>query len=330
MSLGYVARLLAMFLLVVFTAASLNFFLPRLTGKDPVAERIAAMQETGGGGSVDLAALSAAYRARFGLDQPLWEQYVGYLSRILRFDFGFSIANYPITVNELIAQSLPWTIGLMITTTLIAFVLGSLLGALTVWPRAPRLFRQVTPFAMVFAAVPFYLIGLLLIDLFAFRLQWFPIGGGFAIGTSPAWTWSFVSEVLYHAALPALSIVLAAVGTWALQMRGMMVTVLGEDYVTFAQAKGVTPQRLFLRYGMRNAVLPQLTTLALTFGQVVTGAVLVEIVFGYPGLGTLLFQSIEYSDYFVIQGVVFMLVLTVAASMLIMDLVMPLLDPRVR
>lgn len=329
MSLAYVTRLVAMFAIVVFTAASLNFFLPRLIGKDPVAERIAAMQETGGG-SVDIEALSAAYRAKLGLDRPLLEQYLSYLRDIASFDFGFSIANYPITVNELIAKALPWTIGLMVTSTLLAFAIGSLLGALAVWPRAPTLFRAITPVAMIFAAVPFYLLGLLLIEVFAFRLKLFPLGGGFAIGSQPSWNWAFLGDVLYHAALPALAIAVAAIGTWALQMRGMMVSVLGEDYITYAQANGVTPRRLFFRYGLRNAILPQITSLALTFGQVVTGAVLVEIVFSYPGLGTLLFQSIEYSDYFVIQGVVFMLVLTVAASMLIMDLVMPLLDPRVR
>lgn len=329
MSPAYVLRLVAMFVLVVYTAATLNFFLPRLIGKDPVAERIAAMAETGGG-SVDIESLSQAYRARLGLDEPLWSQYLSYLGDIVRFDFGFSIANYPVTVNELIAQSLPWTIGLMLTATLIAFLIGSLLGALIVWPRASRIFSNLTPMIMVLGAVPFYLIGLLLIDLFAFRLGWFPIGGGYPIGARPAWSLDFAGDVLHHAALPALSIVLAAIGVWALQMRGMMVTVLGEDYVTFAEAKGVRPKRLFFRYGMRNAILPQLTTLALTFGQVVTGAVLVEVVFSYPGLGTLLFQSIGYSDFFVIQGVVFILVLTVAASMLIMDIVMPLLDPRLR
>lgn len=329
MSLAYLARLVVMFALVVFTAASLNFFLPRIIGKDPVAERIAAMQETGGG-SVDIEALSAAYRAKLGLDRPLFEQYLSYLGDIARFDFGFSIANYPVTVNELIAKALPWTIGLMATSTLVAFGIGSLLGALAVWPRAPRLFRTITPVAMVFAAIPFYLLGLLLIEIFAFRLKWFPLGGGFAIGGQPGWNWPFIGDVLYHAALPALAIAVAAIGTWALQMRGMMVSVLGEDYINYAQANGVTPQRIFFRYGLRNAILPQITSLALTFGQVVTGAVLVEIVFSYPGLGTLLFQSIEYSDYFVIQGVVFMLVLTVATSMLVMDVVMPLLDPRVR
>jgi peptide/nickel transport system permease protein len=329
MSLGYVARLVAMFVFVVFTAASLNFMLPRLIGKDPVAERISVMAEAGGG-TVDNEAKSAAYRAKLGLDQPIWQQYLNYLNDIAHFDFGFSIANYPITVNELIAQALPWTIGLMATSTLIAFVVGSLLGALTVWPRSPRIFRVVTPAAMIFAAVPFYIVGLLLIDVFAFHLGWAPIGGGFSIGAQPAWDLNFILDMLHHAALPALSIVLAAIGIWALQMRGMMVSVLGEDYVTFAEAKGVSQRNLFLRYGMRNAILPQLTTLALTFGQIVTGAVLVEIVFSYPGLGTLLFNSIEYSDYFVIQGVVFILVLTVAASMMIMDLLMPLLDPRVR
>ncbi len=170
----------------------------------------------------------------------------------------------------------------------------------------------------------------MLIYLFAARLGWFPISGGYGIISIPEWSWEFAMEVAHHAVLPSLSIIIASIGVWAIGMRGMMVTVQGEDYVTFAEAKGLKPGRIFLRYGLRNAMLPQVTALALYFGQIVTGAVLVEIVFSYPGLGSLLLDSIKLFDFPTIYGIVFILTLTVALSMLAVDLLYPLLDPRTR
>jgi peptide/nickel transport system permease protein len=183
---------------------------------------------------------------------------------------------------------------------------------------------------MVFSAIPFYLIGLVLIYFLGAKAGLFPLSGGYGIVSIPEWSWDFALEVLYHSALPGLSIVIASIGTWAIGMRGMMVTVQGEDYMAFAEAKGLKPGRLFYRYGMRNAILPQVTALALFFGQIVTGAVLVEIVFSYPGLGSLLLDSIKLFDFPTIYGIVFILTLTVALSMLIVDLLYPIIDPRVR
>ena len=218
----------------------------------------------------------------------------------------------------------------MITTTLLAFLIGTLLGAAAGWYRNSKLLSVVSPIIMVFSAIPFYLLGLVLIYIFASRLGWFPVSGGYGLTSVPEWSWDFAFEVLEHATLPALSILIASVGTWAIGMRGMMVTVQGEDYMTFAEAKGLKASRLFYRYGMRNALLPQVTALALYFGQIVTGAVLVEIVFAYPGLGSLLLDSIKLFDFPTIYGIVFILTLTVALSMLLVDLLYPLLDPRAR
>ena len=166
---------------------------------------------------------------------------------------------------------MPWTLGLMVTTTLISFALGTLLGAAAAWRRDSRILQILSPLMMVFSAIPFYLIGLMLIYFLAAKLEWFPLSGGYGIVSIPDWSWDFAFEVLYHSLLPALSIIIASIGTWAIGMRGMMVTVEGEDYMTFAEAKGLRPGRLFFRYGMRNAILPQVTALALYFGQVVTG-----------------------------------------------------------
>jgi peptide/nickel transport system permease protein len=317
-------------LTVVWAAATLNFFLPQLAPKNPITEKLTQLAETSGTGGDRIAELTEAFNARFGLDRPLWERYIDYLGDLARFDFGLSIAAYPARVGDLIATAMPWTIGLMVTTTLVSFLIGTVIGAYAAWRRDSVLMQAVTSVMMVFSAIPFYLIGLVLIYVLAARLGWFPISGGYSIFSIPSWSWSFAREVLHHAILPALSIAIASIGIWAIGMRGMMVTVMGQDYMTFARAKGLTPRRMFLRYGLRNAILPQVTALALFFGQIVTGAVLVEIVFGYPGMGTLLLESITLFDYPTIYGIVFILIVTIAVSMLLVDLVYPLIDPRVR
>lgn len=324
------AKRLAFLLLVVWAAATVNFFIPRMVDRNPIAERLSQAAAQGGGSVVGLDDMVKFYEARFGLDQPLWRQYLTYLGDVARLDLGYSLANYPLRVADQIAQALPWTIGLLGVATLIAFVLGTGLGALAGSRSGPRAAKLALPVFMVLAAIPFYLVGLILVYFVAFRWNLFPTGGGYALGSMPSWSWSHGLDVVTHSILPALSIVIASIGFWALGMRGMMVTVEGEDYMTFAEAKGLSPGRIFLAYGVRNALLPQVTTLALAFGKVVTGAILVEMVFGYPGIGNLLFDAIKLSDFFTIYGCVLVLVITVAMSMLVVDLVYPLLDPRTR
>jgi peptide/nickel transport system permease protein len=324
-------RRLAMTVVVFFTAATLNFFLPRFSGTDPITDRLGKMSESGTGVSSEaFKAMVEGYNERFGLGKPLIQQFLNYLADIAHFDFGYSISAFPARVGDIIGAALPWTIGLLLTTTLISFVIGSALGALAVWRRSSALFQIAMPVFMVLAALPFYLLGLLLIYFLAFRWRLFPTGGAHDRLFPPEWSFEFAGDVLYHAVLPGLSIVLSAAGSWALSMRGMMITVQGEDYMTFARARGLNPVRMFLSYGVRNAILPQFTTLALSLGQLITGAVLVEIVFGYPGIGNLLLTAVQSSDYFVIYGIVLTLVLTVCVATLLMELTYPILDPRAR
>jgi len=252
------------------------------------------------------------------------------MSDLSRFDLGYSIAYYPTRTADMIGSALPWTIGLLFTTTVLGFLIGSVLGALTVWRGAPRAIRALVPLLMVTSAIPFYLIGLLLIYVFAYQLGWFPLGGGTSIRSTEGMSLKLVGEILYHSILPAASMLLATVGTWALSMRGMMVTVQGEDFMTFAEALGLKNRRRFLQYGVRNAVLPQLTLLALSLGHVLSGSILVELVFGYPGLGQQLYRAIQHFDYFVIYGIVLILIVAIALAMLAIDLLYPLIDPRVR
>ncbi len=328
--MSYLIKRVIMLFLIIWAAATLNFFLPKLApGRDPIREKLVQESTRGGYIQQGMEEMIKAYEAKFGLDKPLWQQYLNYLSDMLRFNLGYSISNYPKTVMQLIMEALPWTLGLVTVAILISFTVGSLVGALIAWPRAPAWLRYTVPLLLTFSAVPFYLLGLVLIYVFAFRLKWFPLGGGYPIGVVPTLSWAFVGQLARHAVLPLLSLVLAGAGGWALGMRGMMVTVLGEDYMTFAEAKGLPDRRIFFRYGMRNAILPQVTGLALSLGHVVAGAALVEIVFGYPGIGTLLQRSVASFDYFTIYGIVFFLIVSLGVILLIMDMVYPLIDPRI-
>lgn len=324
----FVLRRVGLLFLIIWSAATLNFFIPKITPRNPLREKL--LQEATRSGYIPpgFEEMVQAYEARFGLDQPLWRQYINYMGDLLQGDLGFSIANYPKTVLELIGEGLPWTIGLLTVTTIIAFLIGTLIGALMSWSDSP-IFRYILPSMLVFANVPAYVVGLVLIYFIAFKWAWLPLGGGYGIGTIPDLSWSFALEVLKHSILPAIAIILTSMGGWLIGMRGMMVTVEGEDYMNFGEAKGLKGGRLFYKYAMRNAILPQLTGLALAFSFLVSGSVLVELVFGYPGLGTLLARSINQLDYFVIYGIVLIITASIALAMFIMDMIYPLLDPRI-
>ena len=329
MRLEYVGRRLVLFLVVIWAAATLNFFLPRLSGQDAVRQQLAQQAASGGYIHTGMEAMVEEYNRKFGLDKPLWRQYLTYLGDVARLDFGQSISHYPTTVVSIMGDALPWTVGLLVTTTLFAFVFGTLAGALLAWRRAPGFIQFLFPPLLTLSAIPFFLLGLLLLYLFAFRLPWFPLFGGYQPGTFPDLSLGFALDVLKHSVLPALSILLASLGFWALGMRGMMVTVDGEDYMTFAEATGLKNRTLFFSYAVRNALLPQTTALGIALGHVLSGALLVEVVFSYPGIGTILYHAIRQFDYFLIQGIVFTIVLSVTLATLVLDLIYPLLDPRI-
>jgi peptide/nickel transport system permease protein len=329
MTLGYLARRLGVFLIIIWVAATLNFVMPRLAPVNPMRETLLKATQFGGAGKADMEKVVAAYEEKFGLNQPVWKQYLRYLGDLLRFDFGISIANFPSKVLDIILRALPWTIGLLLFATLLAFSIGTLLGALIAWPSAPRLLNVVLAPLLAMSAIPFYLLGLILVYFLAFSNRVFPLSGGFTLGRIPDMSWNFFLDAAWHSILPALSIILASLGTWAIGMRGMMISGLEEDYITFAEAKGLRNRDIFFGYALRNALLPQMTALALSLGFIVSGAVLVEVVFGYPGVGTVLYRAIQTFDYFLIYGVVMILILAIGLATLIMDLVYPLLDPRI-
>ena len=334
MTVGYVIRRLGLFVLIAVVAFSLNFLIPHMLPGDPIRERFTTLQGHGGAYKADIEAIVAEYERRFGFDQPLWKQYINYWSDILRGDLGQSASHFPAEVTHLLRITLPWSVGLLMTATVISFSVGTIFGALLSWPAMPRSFRggltATVPVLMVAAAIPSFLIGIVLVFFFVIIWQFFPGGRGIAIGVEVGMNWESIISIIDHAFLPAMAMVLASSGLYALTMRGMMVTVMGEDYITLAKAKGLRGPRIFLWYALRSAMLPQATAFALSVGHIVTGSILVETVFAYPGVGSLLFESVKTNDFFVIQGIAVILILTTATALLIMDLLYPWIDPRIK
>ncbi len=329
MSITYIARRFLMFLLVVWAAATFNFFLPRLGGQDPIREKLVSQSALSGAVQAGLEEMIAEFETKFGLDQPVWRQYLTYLGDVSRFDFNYSITNYPRRVVDMIGEALPWTIALLLITTLLGFVIGNVLGALLAWPGAPKFLNYIMPPVLMLSAIPYFLLGLILVYAFGFFLRIFPMYGGYSIGAIPNFSLAFIWDVLWHAMLPALSILLVSLGGWALGMRSLMIMTQGEDFVVFADAMGLRDRTIFTRYAMRNALLPQVTALALSLGTIVSGAVLVEVIFGYPGIGTMLYQAIRGSDFYLVQGIVFVVIISIGLATFILDIIYPLLDPRI-
>ncbi len=327
-TLGYLVRRVGLFLVTVWLGATLIFIIPRLAPGDPVAAMVSRLSAQSG--YVENAgALIDKWRLRFGLDGPWHEQYFRYIGNLLRLDLGYSLASFPSQVNEMVMRALPWTVGLLTLSLFFSFVIGNTVGAVLAWRRTPSWVKYLLPISMTFTSIPFFMLGILLIYVFAFGLGWFPANGNYASGLTPGFNWAFISSVIYHGTLPALAIVLASMGFWALGMRGMMVTTDGEDYMVLAEAKGLSPSRIFWRYGVRNSILPQVTALALSIGGIAGGATLVEYIFRYPGMGYLLYLGIVNNDYTLTQGVVFLLIVGTATAVLIIDLLYPLIDPRI-
>jgi peptide/nickel transport system permease protein len=325
-----VLRRLLFLIMVVWAASTITFFVPRMSKVNPVRERFAQLARTGGFSPADLEIIIESYNQKFGLDKPLYQQYFDYMSSVVRLDLGVSMYQYPKTVMALIMEALPWTIGLLLVTTILAFVIGNLLGALSAWPLAPGWLRGVATSFVLLLGVPPVLMGVLLIFFVAFRLKLLPMSGAHSIGVVPSMSTAFILDSLKHQILPALALILGTVGGWVLSMRGMGVTVLGEDYVLYAEHKGLSSGTIFRDYFMRNAMLPQVTAFALALGTVVTSAVVVEQIFGLPGVGSILGAAIRANDFLVIYGIVLFITIVIATLMVLVELFYPLLDPRVR
>ena len=325
-----VLRRLLFLLMVIWAAATITFFIPRISSRNPIRERFAALARTGGFSPGDLETIVASYNTRFGLDKPLMEQYFVYMGSLARFDLGVSLNLFPRTVMDLIMDALPWSIGLLLVTTVLTFIMGNLLGAMAAWPHTPGWLRNLSTSFVLLQGIPPVLLGVLLIFFIGFRLKLLPISGAHAIGTVPELSWKFALDMFKHQILPAFSLIFGSVGGWVLSMRGMGVTIQGEDYVLFAEHKGLDKSTIFRDYFLRNALLPQVTGFALALGSVVTNAIVVENLFGLPGLGNVLSAAIRANDFLVIYGIVLFITIAIATLMVLVELLYPLLDPRIR
>jgi len=328
LDLSYFVRRIGMFFLVVFVAASFNFFIPRLAPGNPIGAITSRMSQASAG-IENGQAMFEAYRKRFGLDDPLYVQYAKYMWNTVRLDFGESLSAYPAGVWEIIRPAIGWSMGLIGVSVLITFGLGVTIGALLAWKGTPGMVKNVLPLTMIGGVLPYYLLAMLLLYVFAFSMKMFPMSGAYDSGINAELSPTYIGNIARHAVLPALSIILTSVGAWALTMRGLMVNTIGEDYMLLADAKGLRKSRILWWYSVRNAIPPQLMHLGIALGYVVSGAILVEIVFSYPGLGYQLYMAIVNSDYTVIQGITLVLAVSVGLCVLIIDLVYPRLDPRV-
>ena len=326
--MSYIARRVAFFLVTLWAAVTFNFFLPRLMPGNPAQTLLSNYEAKGHLGPRALNALEVAFG--LGKHQDLLAQYGQYLGNLARGDFGVSYSFFPDSVSHEILQALPWTLGLVGLTTVFAFLLGTLIGVLSAWFRGSRLDSVLPPLFVIISGFPYFWFALLCILLFGVRLNWLPISGGYDTTLLPEFNSTFILSVVQHSVLPALTIVLTSIGGWVLTMRNNMITVVAEDYVRMARAKGLPRWKVMWGYAGRNAMMPNLTGFAISLGFVVSGAVIVEYVFNYPGVGWMLLYAVTNQDYPLMQALFLMITVTVLAAILVVDVLTVLLDPRTR
>ncbi len=325
--MGYVLRRIGFFVLTLWAAVTINFLLPRLMPGSPADAAIARISRTGQVDPNTKAAIESLLGVPGG---SLWDQYVDYLGRILRLDFGVSYAYFPQAVGDVVLGALPYTIVLVGVVTIVSFLGGTLLGTLAAWKRGTILDSLPTVTGSFFSAFPYFWIALLLLFFLGYVGRVFPTGGAYGATTVPAFSGPFLLEVLYHSVLPAVTILVTSIGGWLLGMRNTVITTLGDDYVTFAEANGLKPRTVALRYAARNALLPSLTAFGLALGTVVGGSLLVETVFKYPGMGYLLWTATVNQDYPLMQALFLMITVSVLVANVVVDVIYGFLDPRTR
>jgi peptide/nickel transport system permease protein len=326
----YLAKRLAQFALVIFIGLNIAFFVTHMTPIDPVEESIAAATSFGSQSPEAIEMLRQSLRELYGLEGNLWDQYLVFWKRVLSADFGPSLSAFPTPVAFLIWNSLPWTIGLLLVATLISWVIGNLLGGLAGYYRDSRILRVVGVVAMGFHPIPYYIVAFVLLIVFGYLWPVLPITGGAQMNLARGFNLDYVLSVLEHSILPALSLVLVGVGGWFMGMRALVSNIVTEDYVVYAEYGGVDRNRILTSYVMRNALAPQVTGLAMSLGAIFNGAIITEQVFGYPGIGSLLVDAVHAGDYSLVLGVTTVSIIAVSTAVLLIDLLYPLIDPRVK
>ncbi len=322
----HLLRRVVFYLVALWASLTANFILPRLAPGDPASVLVANMQ-----GRIDPQQLQALKELLGVTNESIWTQYVRYLGNLLHGDLGISTSYFPAPVTVVIGQALPWTLTLIGFATIISFTLGTLIGALVAWKRDTALDSSVTPLLTFLSAIPYFWLALLLLYVLGYSLNWFPLSGAYDANTVvPGLNSDFLISAAQHAVLPVLAIVVSSIAGWLLAMRNSMITTLSEDYVLLAQAKGLVERRVMLAYAARNAVLPSVTGFALSLGFVISGSLLTEIVFSYPGIGFILLTASQHEDFPLMQGIFLLIAVAILASNFLTDLAYVYLDPRVR
>jgi peptide/nickel transport system permease protein len=326
----YLLTRLGQFALVVFIGINIAFAVTHATPIDPVEQSIAASTQFGSINPEAVEMMRQSLKELYGLQGGWWEQYVTFWRRVAVGDFGPSLSAFPTPVSTLIARALPWTVALLVSSTLLTWVLGNLLGGLAGYYRRNRALRFAGILAMAFHPIPYYIVAFLLLIVFGYLWPVLPISGGYTMNMERDWSWAFILSLLRHAILPVASLALVGLGGWFMGMRSLVSNVVTEDYVAYAELAGVERTRVLRSYVMRNALVPQVTGLAMSLGSIFNGAIITEQVYGYPGVGTLLVSAVHAGDYSLVLGITTVSILAVSFAVLLIDLAYPLLDPRVK
>lgn len=328
--LTYVAKRFGQFLFVVFTGVTLAFLIAHFSPVDPVEQTVSLLTNFGSTDPRTVEILRQSLRELYGSGGSLFDQYLLFWGRVIRGDFGPSLSAFPTPVMTIISRALPWTVGLLTLATIISWIIGNTLGAIAGYFRNNRAMKVVGVLVMAMQPIPTYITGLTLVIVFGFIWPILPISGGAQLNLDPAMTWTYIQSVITHGTLPALTLVLVGMGGWFIAMRSLVSNIVTDDYVVYAELGGVPSRTIFSQYVARNAMLPQVTGLALSLGNVFGGAVIVEFIFNYPGIGKLMVAGIYAGDYSLVLGVTTISIIAVAAAVFLIDILYPLIDPRVK
>lgn len=329
--LAYYLRKIAAYVFTIWGAFTIVFFLFRLLPANPIDAWVRTLERQYSAKVTNVSSSAEYYREQFGLNGTLGEQYVRYMYNVfVRQDLGPSFINFPNKVQDLIAQRLPWTIGLMGLSIILAWVAGLFIGLLAGWFRESRWSGAITNLSIGLSQIPAYLIAVFLVLIVGYQLRWLPTRGAWDAQYPIGLNWNFIRSVLEHGILPASAIVLVSLAGWILSTRSLIVTLLGEDYLQYAEAKGLKTWDVMRRYALRNAMLPQVTGLALTLGFAMNGQLLIEVLFVYPGLGELMSRAIQYFDFNAMNGIILISIFSVMTASLLVELALPIIDPRIR
>ncbi len=328
--LKYVLIRVFNYLFTVWGAFTVAFFLFRLVPTNPVDAWVKSLERQYSVTIPKGSEMVEYYKEQFGLNGTLWDQYTHYLANLMQGNLGPSFINFPTPVQDLLAQRIPWTVGLLGISVVTAWVLGLLIGAIAGWFRDSIISEWLTNISIALSQVPPYLIALFLVLVIGYQLKWLPTRGAWDAQYAIGWNWDFIKSVVTHSILPAMSIVIVSLAGWILSTRSLIVNILGEDYLMYAEAKGLPPFKIMTGYALRNAMLPQAMGLALTLGFMMSGQLLIEMLFVYPGIGELMSRAIQVFDFNSMMGIIILSIVSVMTASLIVELALPIIDPRIR